>query len=44
VLKRLCPGVSVLLVNLARSVEQMEALRFESVNPTFLLRVTKPAP
>jgi precorrin-6Y C5,15-methyltransferase (decarboxylating) len=43
VLKRLCPGVSVLLVNLARSVEQMEALRFESVNPTFLLRVVKPS-
>ena len=42
VLKRLCPSVSVLLVNLARSVEQMEALRFEAVNPTFVLRVMKP--
>jgi len=43
VLKRLAPPVQVLLVNLARSVEQLEALRFESVNPTFLLKVTKPA-
>jgi precorrin-6B C5,15-methyltransferase / cobalt-precorrin-6B C5,C15-methyltransferase len=41
VLKRLAPPVQVLLVNLARSVEQLEALRFESVNPTFLLKVTK---
>ncbi len=41
VLKRLSKSVSVLLVNLARSVEQMEMLRFESVNPTFLLRVVK---
>ncbi len=41
VLKRLSPNVSVLLVNLSRSVEQMEALRFEAVNPTFLLRVAK---
>jgi precorrin-6Y C5,15-methyltransferase (decarboxylating) len=42
VLKRLAPPVQVLLVNLARSVEQLEALRFESVNPTFLLKVVKP--
>jgi precorrin-6B C5,15-methyltransferase / cobalt-precorrin-6B C5,C15-methyltransferase len=41
VLKRLSPNVSVLLVNLSRSVEQMEALRFEAVNPTFLLKVAK---
>jgi precorrin-6B C5,15-methyltransferase / cobalt-precorrin-6B C5,C15-methyltransferase len=40
-LKRLSPGVSVLLVNLSRSVEQLEALRFEAVNPTFLLRAVK---
>jgi precorrin-6Y C5,15-methyltransferase (decarboxylating) len=43
VLKRLAPPVQVLLVNLARSVEQLEALRFESVNPTFLLKVVKRA-
>jgi len=40
-LKRLAPGVSVLLMNLSRSVEQLEALRFEAVNPTFLLRAVK---
>jgi hypothetical protein len=31
-------------VNLSRGVEQLEALRFEAINPTFLLRVQKPAP
>jgi precorrin-6B C5,15-methyltransferase / cobalt-precorrin-6B C5,C15-methyltransferase len=41
-LKRLAPSVSVLLVNLSRSVEQLESLRFDAVNPTFLLRVVKP--
>ncbi|MSR53892.1 MAG: precorrin-6y C5,15-methyltransferase (decarboxylating) subunit CbiE [Gemmataceae bacterium] len=40
-LKRLSPNVSVLLVNLSRSVEQLESMRFEAVNPTFLLRATK---
>jgi precorrin-6B C5,15-methyltransferase / cobalt-precorrin-6B C5,C15-methyltransferase len=40
-LKRLSPGVSVVLMNLSRSVEQLEALRFEAVNPTFLLRAVK---
>ncbi|HJZ93296.1 MAG TPA: cobalamin biosynthesis bifunctional protein CbiET, partial [Gemmataceae bacterium] len=43
-LKRLAPAVSVLLVNLSRSVEQLEALRFEAVNPTFLLRAVKGSP
>jgi precorrin-6Y C5,15-methyltransferase (decarboxylating) len=42
VLKRLAPPVDVLLMNLARGVEQMENLRFEAVNPTVLLRVRKP--
>src|SRR6476660_3106759 len=42
-MKRLAPGVSVLLMNLSRSVEQLEALRFEAVNPTFLLRAVKGA-
>ena len=40
-MKRLAKSVSVLLVNLSRSVEQLEALRFEAVNPTFLLKVVK---
>jgi precorrin-6B C5,15-methyltransferase / cobalt-precorrin-6B C5,C15-methyltransferase len=44
VLKRLAGGVEVLLMNLSRGVEQLEALRFEAVNPTFLLGVKKPAP
>ena len=43
-LKRLGAGLEVLLVNLSRGVEQLEALRFEAINPTFLLRVVKPAP
>jgi precorrin-6Y C5,15-methyltransferase (decarboxylating) len=44
VLKRLASPVEVLLMNLSRGVEQLEALRFEAINPTFLLRVQKPAP
>jgi precorrin-6Y C5,15-methyltransferase (decarboxylating) len=42
-LKALAGAVQVLMVNLARGVEQLEALRFESVNPTFLLCVSKRA-
>jgi len=42
-LKRLTPKVDVLLLNLSRGVEQLEALRFEAVNPTVLLRVEKSA-
>jgi precorrin-6Y C5,15-methyltransferase (decarboxylating) len=42
VLKRLAPDVTVLLMSLARGVEQLESLRFEAVNPTVLLRVRKP--
>ena len=41
VLKRAANGVDVLLVNLSRGIEQLESLRFEAVNPTFLLRVRK---
>ena len=44
VLKRLASPVSVLLVSLSRGVEQLESLRFEAINPTFLLRAQKPAP
>lgn len=42
VLKTLARSVQVLLVNVARGVEQLETLRFEAVNPTFLLSVAKP--
>lgn len=40
-MKRLAASVDVQLVSIARGVEQMESLRFEAVNPTFLLRVRK---
>jgi len=42
-LKELAGEVQVLLVNIARGLEQMESIRFEAVNPTFLLWVTKPS-
>ena len=41
-LKMLAGSVQVLLVNVARSTEQLETIRFEAVNPTFLLHVRKP--
>src|SRR5438094_808375 len=37
------PRIQVLLVNIARGTEQLETLRFEAVNPTFLLSIAKPA-
>ena len=43
-MKRLAAGrgtVDVQLVNISRGVEQMESLRFEAVNPTFILRIRK---
>jgi len=42
VLKSLTASVQVLLANVARGTEQLETLRFEAVNPTFLLLVSKP--
>jgi precorrin-6Y C5,15-methyltransferase (decarboxylating) len=41
-LKAIVGGVQVLLVNVARGTEQLETLRFEAINPSFLLRVVKP--
>ena len=41
-LQALARPVQALMVNLARSTEQMETLRFEALNPTFLLWVRKP--
>lgn len=41
-LKRLSSHVNVQLVNIARGVDQLETVRFESVNPTFLLTIRKP--
>jgi precorrin-6B C5,15-methyltransferase / cobalt-precorrin-6B C5,C15-methyltransferase len=40
-LKGLAHPVQALLVNLARGNEQLETLRFEALNPTFVLGVTK---
>jgi precorrin-6Y C5,15-methyltransferase (decarboxylating) len=42
-LKNLTRSVQVLLFNVSRGVEQFETLRFESVNPTFLLTGQKAA-
>jgi precorrin-6Y C5,15-methyltransferase (decarboxylating) len=44
VLKGLTRPVEVLLVQVSRGTEQLESLRFESVNPTFLLCVGKTTP
>jgi len=41
-LHRLCPDVKVWMVNLARGNYQLERVRFESLNPTFVLAVVKP--
>jgi precorrin-6Y C5,15-methyltransferase (decarboxylating) len=40
ILKTLAP-VQVLLINLARGTEQLETLRFEAINPSFLLTARK---
>lgn len=42
VLRQVAGQVDALLIQVARGVEQLEALRFEAVNPTFLLTVGKP--
>lgn len=42
-LKNRAGTVDVLLVNMARGVEQVEMIRFEALNPTFLLSATKPS-
>jgi precorrin-6Y C5,15-methyltransferase (decarboxylating) len=42
VLRRYCPEVQAWMVHLARGTHQLERLRFESLNPTFLLAVVKP--
>lgn len=41
-LKRLGCEVELLLVNLARGTQQLQNIRFEALNPSFLLSVTKP--
>ena len=43
VLHRLVPDVRVWMINVARGTYQLERIRFDALNPTFLLAVTKPA-
>jgi precorrin-6B C5,15-methyltransferase / cobalt-precorrin-6B C5,C15-methyltransferase len=40
-LKQIASPVQALLINLARGTDQLETLRFEALNPTFLLSVVK---
>ncbi len=42
-LGRLNDDVKVLMINLARGTYQLERVRFEAMNPTFLLSAVKPA-
>jgi precorrin-6Y C5,15-methyltransferase (decarboxylating) len=42
-LKRCAHPVGAMLINIARGTEQLETLRFEALNPNFLLTVAKPA-
>src|SRR5207248_8738418 len=41
-MKALAGPVEAMMVNVARGNEQLESLRFEAVNPTFLIRIRKP--
>ena len=41
VFKRLAADFAVLMVNLSRGVPQLESIRFEAQNPTFLIRAHK---
>jgi precorrin-6Y C5,15-methyltransferase (decarboxylating) len=41
ILKNLLRPVQALLVNVSRATEQLETIRFEAVNPTFLLWIHK---
>ncbi|HEX3869126.1 MAG TPA: cobalamin biosynthesis bifunctional protein CbiET, partial [Pirellulales bacterium] len=41
-LQRLQSDVNVWMVNVARGTHQLERMRFEALNPTFLVSVVKP--
>ncbi|MBX9681351.1 MAG: precorrin-6y C5,15-methyltransferase (decarboxylating) subunit CbiE [Gemmataceae bacterium] len=41
-MKELAASVQVLLIQLSRGTDQLEAIRFEALNPTFLLTIDKP--
>lgn len=40
-LRKLCGDANVCMINLARGVQQLERLRFESMNPSFLISAVK---
>ena len=42
-LRTSCPNVKVWMVNFARGNYQLERVRFESLNPTFMIAVVKPS-
>jgi precorrin-6Y C5,15-methyltransferase (decarboxylating) len=42
ILQRLDPNVRVWMINLARGTYQLDRIRFESLNPTFLISAAKP--
>jgi precorrin-6B C5,15-methyltransferase / cobalt-precorrin-6B C5,C15-methyltransferase len=42
VLHRLAKDVNLWMINIARGTYQLERVRFEAMNPTFLLAVVKP--
>ena len=37
------PDAAYWMVNIARGIEQLDRIRFEAINPTFLIAATKPA-
>jgi precorrin-6Y C5,15-methyltransferase (decarboxylating) len=41
ILRELCGDANVCMINLARGVQQLERLRFESTNPSFLISAVK---
>ena len=41
-LQKLDPNVNIWMINLARGTYQLDRIRFESLNPTFLISATKP--
>ena len=41
-LRQACPDVKVWMINVARGKYQLERVRFESLNPTFMLAAVKP--
>ena len=43
VLQKVTPNVKVWMINLARGNHQLDRIRFESLNPTFVMSIVKPA-